>query len=107
MHKDPISLIITPLDVKGGFSNTPHRLLRTIWEHMGLCFQGFLHAYLATRLYAVQTDVGTTPLTHPTSKVPGGSQQVHSQSCSSPSRWPSTYNAPTLMWHHTRYGPRS
>ena len=39
---DPISLIITSLDVKGTFPNTPHRLLRAVWKHMGLPFQGFL-----------------------------------------------------------------
>jgi hypothetical protein len=69
---DPISLIITSLDVKGAFPNTPHRLLRAVWEHMGLPFQGFLQAYLATRMYAVKTDVGTTPWVHPTSGVPQG-----------------------------------
>ena len=67
---DPISLIITSLDVKGAFPNTPHRLLQAMGEHMGLPFQGFLRAYLATRLYAIQTDVGTPPRTHPTSGVP-------------------------------------
>ena len=67
---DPLSLIITSLDVEGAFPNTPHRLLRAIWEHMGLRFQGFLQAYLSTRLYAVQTDVGATSWTHPTSRVP-------------------------------------
>ena len=69
---DPISLIITSLNGKGVFPNTPHRLLRAIGEHMGLRFQGFLQAYLSTRLYAVQTDVGTTPWNHPTSGVPQG-----------------------------------
>ena len=69
---DPISLIITSLDVKGAFPNTPHRLLRAVWEHMGLPFQGFLEAYLATRMYAVKTDVSTTPWIHPTSGVPQG-----------------------------------
>ena len=56
---DRISLIITSLDVKGGFPNTPHRLLRAVWKHMGLPFQGFLQAYLANRMYAVKTDVGS------------------------------------------------
>ena len=69
---DPISLIITSLDVKGAFPNTPHRLLRAVWEHMGLPFQGFLQAYLATRMYAIKTDVGTTPWLHLTSGVPQG-----------------------------------
>ena len=69
---DPISLIITCLDVKGAFSNTPHRLLQAVWEHMGLPFQGFLQGYFATRMYAVKTDVGTTPWVHPTSGVPQG-----------------------------------
>ena len=31
---DPMSLIITSLDVKVTFPNTPHRLLRAVWEHM-------------------------------------------------------------------------
>ena len=70
MH--PISLIITSLDVKGAFPNTPHRLLRAVWEHMGLPFQGFLQAYLATRMYTIKTDVGTTPWVHPASGVPQG-----------------------------------
>ena len=39
---------------------------------MWLSFQGFLQAYLATRLYAVQADVGTTLWTHPTSGLPQG-----------------------------------
>ena len=69
---DPISLIITSLDVKGAFPKTPHRLLRAVWKHMGLPFQGFLQAYLATHMYAVKTDVGTTPWVHPTSGVPQG-----------------------------------
>ena len=69
---DPISLIIKSLDVKGAFSNTPHRLLRAVWEHMGLPFQGFLQAYLTTRMYARKTDVGTTPWIQPASGVPQG-----------------------------------
>ena len=67
---DPINLIITSLEVKGGFLNTPHRLLSANLEHMRLPFQGFLQAYLATCLYKMQTDVGTTPRTQPTSGVP-------------------------------------
>ena len=72
VHMDPISLIITSLDVKGAFPNTLHRLLYAVWEHMGLPFQGFLQAYLATRMYAVKTYVGTTPWVHPASGVPQG-----------------------------------
>ena len=72
---DPISLIITSLDVKGAFPNTPQRLLRAVWEHMGLPFQGFLQAYLATRMYAIKTDVGTTPWIHPASGVPQGGSE--------------------------------
>ena len=33
---DPISLIIMSLGVRGAFPNTLHRLLRAVWEHMGL-----------------------------------------------------------------------
>ena len=69
---DPIGLIITSLDVKGTFPNILHRLLQAVWKHMGLPFQGFLQAYLATRMYAVKTDVGTTPWVHPASGVPQG-----------------------------------
>ena len=39
---------------------------------MGLPFEGFLQAYPATRLYTVQTNVGTTPRTESTSGVPQG-----------------------------------
>ena len=69
VNVDPISLIITSLDVKGAFPNNPHRLLRAVWEHMGLLFQGFPQAYLATRMYAIKTDVGTTPWVLPASGV--------------------------------------
>ena len=41
---DPISRIITSVDVKGAFPNTPHRLLRAVWKRMGLPLQGFLQA---------------------------------------------------------------
>ena len=69
---DPISLIISSLDVKVAFPNTSHRLLRAVWKHMGLPFQGFLQAYLPTRMYAVKTDVGTTPWVNPGSGVRQG-----------------------------------
>ena len=69
---DPISLIITSLDVEGAFPNTRHPLLRAVWKCTGLPFQGFLQAYLATRMYAVKTDVGTTPQIPPTSGVRQG-----------------------------------
>ena len=72
VYMDPISHIITSLDVKGAFPNTPQRLLQAVWEHMGVPFQGFLQAYLATRMYAVKTDVGITPWVHPASGVPQG-----------------------------------
>ena len=69
---NPISLIITSLDVKGAFPNTAPLLLQAVWEHMGLPFQGFLQAYLASRMYAGKTDGGTTPWVHPASGVPQG-----------------------------------
>ena len=72
VDRDLISLIIASLDVQGAFSNPLHRLLRAVWKRMGLLFQGFLHAYLANRMYAVKKDVGTTPWVHPTSGVPQG-----------------------------------
>ena len=72
VDSDPISLIITSRDVKGAFSNTLHRLLRAVWKHMGLTFQGFLQVYLPTRMYAVKTDVGTTPWVQPANGVPQG-----------------------------------
>ena len=67
---DQMSLIIMSLDVEGVFPNTPHRLLPAVWKHMALPFQGFLQAYLATRMYAVKTDVGTTPWVRLSSAVP-------------------------------------
>ena len=72
---DRISLIITSLDVKGAFPNTPHRLLQAVWKHMGLPFRGFLQAYFASRMFAVKTDVGTTPWLHPARGVPQGSAE--------------------------------
>ena len=67
-----ISLIITSLDVKKAFPNTPHRLPQAVWKHMGLPFQGFLQAYHATRMYAVNIDAGTTPWVHRARGVPQG-----------------------------------
>ena len=69
---DPISLIITSLDVKEAFPTIPDRLLRAVWKRIGLPFQGFLQAYLATRMYASKTDVGTSPWVHSTSGVRQG-----------------------------------
>ena len=66
----PINLIITSLDVIRAFPNSPHRLLRAVWKCMGLPFQGFLQAYLATRMYAVETDVGTTEAVWGASPIP-------------------------------------
>ena len=61
VNMDRNSLIITSLDVKGA-------LIRAVWNHMALPFQGFLQAYLATRTYAetgpmavLHTDVGGGP----------------------------------------------
>ena len=68
---DPISLIITSLDLKGAFPSTrspPTSCPETHWTP----FQGFLQAYLAIRMYAVKNDVGTTPWVQPTSGVPQG-----------------------------------
>ena len=70
MHQ--ISLIITTLDVKGAFLNSPHRFYRPSRNTFSLPFQTFLHAYLATSLYAIQTNKGTTPWTCRTSGVPQG-----------------------------------
>ena len=72
---DPISLIIKSLDVKGAFPNTPHRLLRAVREHTVLPFQGFLQAYVATRMYAIKHGVGTTPWVHLASGVPQGGSE--------------------------------
>ena len=73
---DPISHIITSLHVKRACRNTLHRLLGAPWKRMGLPSQGFLQAYLATLMYAVKTDVGTTPWVEPTSGVPQGVAEV-------------------------------
>ena len=104
---DLISLVITFLDVKGTFPNTPHRLLHAVWKHMRLAFQGFLQAYLATRMYAVK------PMWAPPhgSTLPvesrKGVRKAHSSSYSSPSRWRYTSDAHSRTWYHTPYGPRS
>ena len=73
----PITLIITSLDVKGAFPNKPHRILRAISENMKFPFLGFLHAYLAPGLYAIQTDVGTNPWIQPSRRVPKGGREDH------------------------------
>ena len=104
---DPISLIITSLDVKGASPNTPHRLLRAVWEHMGLPFEGFLQAYLATRMYAIKPTWAPPHGSTPPVGSHKGVRKAHSSSYSSPSRWRFTSDARTRTWHHIPYGPRS
>ena len=98
---DLISLIITSLDVKGAFPETPHRLLRAVWKHMGLPFQGFLQAYLATRMYAVTTMWAPPHGSNPPVESRKGVRRAHSSSRSSPSRWPFQSGVHTRTWHHT------
>ena len=104
---DRMSLIITSLDVKGAFPNTQHRLLRAVWEHMGLPFQGFLQAYLLTRLRARKPIVGTTPWVHPASGVPQGGAEGPFLFLLVTLPLGFTSDAHTRMWHHILYGPRS
>ena len=47
---DPLSLIITSLDVKGTFSNTHIECCRPSASKLRLSFQGVLQAYLGSRL---------------------------------------------------------
>ena len=69
---DPVDLIITSLNVKGAFPNTPWLLLEAVWKRMGLPFYNFASGYIRTRKYTVRTGAGLTPSLEPSSGVPQG-----------------------------------
>ena len=47
---------------------------------MGLPFQGFLQAYLATRMYALKTDLDSSPWATPPVEARKGVRKAHSSS---------------------------
>ena len=69
---EPVALIITSLDVKGAFPNTPWLLLEAVWKRLGLPFYNFASGYIRTRKYTVRTGAGLTPFLEPGSGVPKG-----------------------------------
>ena len=67
-----MDLIITSLDVKGAFLNTPWLLLEAVWKRLGLPFYNFASGYIRTCKYTVRTGAGLTPFLEPGSGVPQG-----------------------------------
>ena len=72
LDMNPYEMIIASLDVQGAFPHARHRLLGEVWDAMGLPFLSFLTGYIQTRLYAVITAAGLTPLTGTDSGFPQG-----------------------------------
>ena len=69
---DPVDLIITSLNVKGAFPNTPWLLLEAAWKRLGLPFYNFASGYIRTRKDTVRTGAGLTPFLEPGSGVSKG-----------------------------------
>ena len=72
MDRDQMTLIITSLDVKGSSPTPRIGFWAPSWSTWDSPSRGFLHVYLPICLYPIQTDVGITSWTHPTSRVPQG-----------------------------------
>ena len=72
LDMNPYEMIVTSLDVQGGFPHAPHRLLTEVWDAMGIPFLFFTTRYIQTRLYAVITAARLTPWTVTDRGVPQG-----------------------------------
>ena len=48
-----LEAFMAPVDVKGAFPNTPHRLIEEAWRQLGLTYGHFVGEYLRTRRYTV------------------------------------------------------
>ena len=72
LNTSPYEMIITSLDVQGGFPHAPHWLLTASWDAMGLPFLSLMTGYIQTRLYAIITAADLTPWTGTDSRVPQG-----------------------------------
>ena len=48
LDMNPYEMIIASLNVQGAFPHAPHRLLREVWDAMGLPFLSFMTGYIQT-----------------------------------------------------------
>ena len=62
-------------DIQGAFLHAPHRLLREVWDPMGLPFLPFMAGYIQTQLYTIITAADLTPAAGIDSRVPQGGAQ--------------------------------
>ena len=90
LDMNPYEMIIASLDVQGAFPHAPHRLLREVWDAMGLPFLSFMTGYIQTRLYAVITVAGLTPGPAQTAGCPREAPRAASSTSSSPYHWHSS-----------------
>ena len=48
LDMNPYEMIVASLDVQGAFPHAPHRLLKEVWDAMGLPFLFFMTGYIQT-----------------------------------------------------------
>ena len=90
LDMNPYEMIVASLDVQGVFPNAPHRLLREVWDAVGVAFLSFMTGYIQTQLYAVITAAGLTPWTGTDSGVPQDGAGAPPSTSLSPSLWHSS-----------------
>ena len=56
LHDEDLEAFMASVDVKGAFSNTPHRLIEEVWRQLGLPYGDFVGKYLRSRRYTVATE---------------------------------------------------
>ena len=72
LHDEDLEAFMASVDVKGAFSNTPHRLIEEVCRQLGLPYGDFVGKYLRSRRYTVATGKGCTEWVTPGSGVPQG-----------------------------------
>ena len=72
LDDEELEAFMASVDVKGAFSNTPHRLIEEVWRQLGLPYGDFVGKYLRTRRYTVATGKGCTKWVTAGSGVPEG-----------------------------------
>ena len=72
LDDEDLEAFMASVDVKGAFSNTPHRLIEGVWRQMALPYGDFVGNHLRTRRYTVASGEGCTEWVTPGSAVPQG-----------------------------------
>ena len=57
---EDLEAFMASVDLKGSFSNTPHRLVEEVWRQFGRPYGNFVGEYVRTRRYTVATVKGCT-----------------------------------------------